>query len=91
MDANAFKTLLASSDNIVFFGGAGVSTESGIPDFRSASGLYHEHSASDHTPEEMLSHDFFMEHNRSILQVLSKQNHSCGCKAECRTSCIGQT
>jgi NAD-dependent deacetylase len=68
LDINVFKTLLDSVDNIVFFGGAGVSTESGIPDFRSASGLYHEHSASDYTPEEMLSHDFFMEHTEAFYR-----------------------
>lgn len=45
-------------DNIVFFGGAGVSTESGIPDFRSQDGLYHQ--KYDHPPETTLSHTFFM-------------------------------
>lgn len=68
MDFNAFRTLLDSSDNIVFFGGAGVSTESGIPDFRSASGLYHEHSPSGYTPEEILSHDFFMAHTEEFYR-----------------------
>ena len=68
LDINVFKTLLDSADNIVFFGGAGVSTESGIPDFRSASGLYHEHSASDYTPEEILSHAFFMEHTDAFYR-----------------------
>lgn len=46
------------SDNIVFFGGAGVSTESGIPDFRSTDGLYH--LKYDYSPETILSHGFFM-------------------------------
>lgn len=46
------------SDNIVFFGGAGVSTESGIPDFRSVDGLYHQ--KYDYPPETILSHTFFM-------------------------------
>lgn len=52
------KELLDGSDNIVFFGGAGVSTESGIPDFRSTDGLYHQQY--DYPPETILSHSFFM-------------------------------
>lgn len=51
------KELVDSSDNIVFFGGAGVSTESGIPDFRSTDGLYHQQY--DYPPETILSHTFF--------------------------------
>lgn len=51
------KDLVDSSDNIVFFGGAGVSTESGIPDFRSTSGLYHQQWA--YPPETILSHTFY--------------------------------
>ena len=47
------------SDNIVFFGGAGVSTESGIPDFRSVDGLYHQEY--DYPPETILSHTFYMQ------------------------------
>lgn len=53
-----FKELVAASDNIVFFGGAGVSTESGIPDFRSKDGLYNQ--KYDYPPEEILSHTFFV-------------------------------
>ena len=52
--------LLGQSDNIVFFGGAGVSTESGIPDFRSVDGLYHTHYR--YPPETILSHRFFESH-----------------------------
>ncbi|MGI6123700.1 MAG: NAD-dependent protein deacylase [Acetivibrionales bacterium] len=66
MDANDLKSILNSSDNIVFFGGAGVSTESNIPDFRSASGLYNERLKSTYTPEEILSHDFFIEHTEEF-------------------------
>lgn len=53
-----FNTWLEASDNIVFFGGAGVSTESGIPDFRSVDGLYHQKYKF--PPETILSHTFFM-------------------------------
>ena len=51
------KELVEGSDNIVFFGGAGVSTESGIPDFRSTDGLYHQQY--DYPPETILSHSFY--------------------------------
>ena len=53
----ALKALVDSSDNIVFFGGAGVSTESGIPDFRSTDGLYHQQWK--YPPEVILSHSFY--------------------------------
>ncbi len=52
------KEVIESSDNIVFFGGAGVSTESGIPDFRSVDGLYHQKYK--YPPETILSHSFFI-------------------------------
>ena len=52
------KKWVDESDNIVFFGGAGVSTESGIPDFRSVDGLYNQ--KYDYPPETILSHTFFM-------------------------------
>ncbi len=53
-----FKEMIGESDNIVFFGGAGVSTESGIPDFRSKDGLYNQKYK--YPPEAILSHTFFM-------------------------------
>lgn len=52
--------MIRNSENIVFFGGAGVSTESKIPDFRSVDGLYHQEY--DYPPETILSHTFFMRH-----------------------------
>lgn len=52
------KQWVMDSDNIVFFGGAGVSTESGIPDFRSVDGLYNQ--KYDYPPETILSHSFYM-------------------------------
>ncbi len=57
---------IESSDNIVFFGGAGVSTESHIPDFRSVDGLYHQQY--DYPPETMLSHTFFMENTEEFFR-----------------------
>lgn len=54
------QEIIDSSNNIVFFGGAGVSTESGIPDFRSVDGLYNQ--KYDYPPEEILSHTFFYSH-----------------------------
>lgn len=54
------KEWIEESDNIVFFGGAGVSTESGIPDFRSENGIYNTVHKYKVRPEEILSHSFFM-------------------------------
>ena len=59
------RQMVASSDNIVFFGGAGVSTESGIPDFRSVDGLYHQKFA--YPPETMLSHTFYVRHKQEFF------------------------
>ena len=53
-----FAQWVKDSNNIVFFGGAGVSTESGIPDFRSVDGLYHQEY--DYPPETILSHSFYL-------------------------------
>lgn len=54
---NSLKEIVKKYNNIVFFGGAGVSTESGIPDFRSVDGLYHQQY--DYPPETILSHTFY--------------------------------
>lgn len=56
-EMETLKKWIDESDNIVFFGGAGVSTESGIPDFRSVDGLYHQQY--DYPPETILSHTFY--------------------------------
>ena len=56
------KEILASSRRAVFFGGAGMSTESGIPDFRSAGGIYSETLHREFAPEQMASHSFLMAH-----------------------------
>ena len=62
MDENIKKLqqMVDESHRIVFFGGAGVSTESGIPDFRSVDGLYNQ--KFDYPPETILSHSFFVSH-----------------------------
>ena len=57
-EIDELKKIVAESDNIVFFGGAGVSTESGIPDFRSVDGLYRQ--TWTYPPETILSHSFFV-------------------------------
>ena len=57
-EVKKLKDWVEESDNIVFFGGAGVSTESGIPDFRSTDGLYHQQYA--YPPETILSHTFYL-------------------------------
>ena len=56
------KELIEKSNNIVFFGGAGVSTESNIPDFRSSSGLFSERLNKNFTPEQLVSHTFFVKY-----------------------------
>ena len=68
MDENIrrLQELIDGSDNIVFFGGAGVSTESGIPDFRSVDGLYHQ--TFKYPPETMLSHTFYETHTEEFYQ-----------------------
>ena len=60
------KEWIDQSGNIVFFGGAGVSTESGIPDFRSVDGLYHQQY--DYPPETILSHSFYEEDPKEFFR-----------------------
>ncbi len=71
---NSIETLkqwVAESESIVFFGGAGVSTESGIKDFRSVDGLYH--MKFDYPPETMLSHSFYERHTEAFYDFYRKQ------------------
>ena len=60
------QELVSQSNRIVFFGGAGVSTESGIPDFRSVDGLYHQ--KYDYPPETILSRSFFQSHTEEFFR-----------------------
>ena len=69
-----FKELVDKSNNIVFFGGAGVSTESGIPDFRSKDGLYNQKYK--YPPEEILSHEFFIENTEEFYKFYKDKMNS---------------
>lgn len=69
-----FKQLVDKSNNIVFFGGAGVSTESGIPDFRSKDGLYNQKYK--YPPEEILSHTFFMDNTEEFYKFYKDKMNS---------------
>ncbi len=61
-----FRKWVEESDNIVFFGGAGVSTESNIPDFRSADGLYNQEY--EYPPEQILSHSFYIRNSQEFYR-----------------------
>ncbi len=63
---STLRNWIRESNSIVFFGGAGVSTESGIPDFRSVDGLYHQ--KFDYPPETILSHSFFFSHTEDFYK-----------------------
>lgn len=69
-----FKDIVNNSNNIVFFGGAGVSTESGIPDFRSKDGLYNQKYKF--PPEEILSHHFFMSQTSDFYEFYRDKMNS---------------
>lgn len=68
------KQLIEDSNNIVFFGGAGVSTESGIPDFRSKDGLYNQKYK--YPPEEILSHTFFIKETEEFYKFYREKLNS---------------
>lgn len=70
---NRLKEMVESSNNIVFLGGAGVSTESGIPDFRSEKGLYRAIEKYHYPPETIISHSFFNK-NPDIFYEYYKEN-----------------
>lgn len=67
------KEIINSSNNIVFFGGAGVSTESNIPDFRSEGGLYNAKNHKSYSPEEILSHSFFIRHKEDFFSFYKEK------------------
>ena len=67
------RQLIEESDNIVFLGGAGVSTESGIPDFRSGEGIYNQESGLKYRPVDIISHSFFLEHPEEFYDFYKRK------------------
>ena len=65
---NELQEIINISDNIVFFGGAGVSTESGIPDFRSESGIFKSLEKYGDTPENLVSHSYYLDHTEEFFE-----------------------
>lgn len=70
-EVEQLQTMINESQNIVFFGGAGVSTESGIPDFRSADGIYHQKYK--YAPEQVVSHSFFVQHTEAFYEFYKEK------------------
>ncbi len=77
-DIDRLKQIINNSKNIVFFGGAGVSTESGIPDFRSKDGLYNQ--KYDYPPEQILSHSFFYDNTKYFYKFYKDKMNSLNIK-----------
>ncbi|MFL0195645.1 NAD-dependent protein deacylase [Clostridium sp. WILCCON 0269] len=73
MNYENLKSAVESSNNIVFLGGAGVSTESNIPDFRSEAGIYKTKNNFSYPPEIMLSHTFFMSHTEDFFDFYKEK------------------
>lgn len=76
--AAELSAAVGQAKSMVFFGGAGVSTASGIPDFRSEDGLYHQHFK--YPPEEMLSHDFYVTHTEEFFDFYRTRMIALGAK-----------
>ncbi|MDR1768407.1 MAG: NAD-dependent protein deacylase [Propionibacteriaceae bacterium] len=70
--AETLREIVDGSRRIVFFGGAGVSTESGIPDFRSADGVYNQQLGATLSPEQMTSHSFLVEHPEDFFEFYKR-------------------
>ena len=70
-EVKKLQEILDDSSNMVFFGGAGVSTESNIPDFRSADGLYQQEYR--YSPEQIVSHSFFMQNTEGFYEFYKEK------------------
>lgn len=77
---NELAEVIQRHRDIIFFGGAGVSTESGIPDFRSSSGLYAAHGGGEHPPEYMLSHSCFADQPEAFFEFYRRHMIFAGAK-----------
>ena len=77
-EIETLREILRASRRAVFFGGAGMSTEAGIPDFRSAGGIYSETLHQEFSPEQMASHSFLMAHPAEFLYFYRRHcpNHT---------------
>ena len=73
-ETERLQKMIEESESIVFFGGAGVSTESGIPDFRSADGIYHQKYRF--SPEQVVSHTFFMNKTEEFFKFYKLKMNS---------------
>lgn len=73
MSVENLYEVIKSSNNIVFFGGAGMSTESGIADFRSQNGLYKTYNGYEYPAETMLSHSFFVSHTNEFYRFYKEK------------------
>lgn len=81
----ALEEILAATKSMVFFGGAGVSTESGIPDFRSVDGLYHQKFK--YPPETMLSHTFYETHTAEFFDFYRQKLIVHGARGQMQGRC----
>ena len=70
-EVKKLQKIIDDSSNMVFFGGAGVSTESNIPDFRSADGLYHQEYR--YSPEQIVSHSFFVQNTKGFYEFYKEK------------------
>ena len=75
-----FKKMINEAHSIVVFTGAGISVPSGIPDFRSADGIYNQKTKIKASPEEIISHSFFMSHTEDFYDFYKEK--MCYPKAE---------
>lgn len=87
-ETEELQKIIDDSSRIVFFGGAGVSTESGIPDFRSADGIYHQKYK--YSPEQVVSHSFFMRYTEAFYEFYKEKMMLLDAKPNPAHYCLSQ-